>query len=80
MTHKSGRAVLKTNFVLTCLKVVGISLGIFGNIRKSSENRRKSSKVAQTISEIPVMTSQKSHAFDSEKVDRYIIYITVTVR
>ena len=54
-----------------CSKVVGISLDIFGNVRKSSENRRKYSEVAQTFSEIPVMTRQKSHAFDSEKVGRY---------
>ena len=46
---------------------------IFGNVRKSSENRRKSSEVARTFSEIPVMTRQKSHAFDSEKVGRYSI-------
>ena len=43
-----------------CSKVVGISLDIFGNIRKSSENRWKSSEVAGTFSEIPVMTRQKS--------------------
>ena len=48
-----------------CSKVVGISSDIFGNIRKSSE-------VAQTFSEIPVMTRQKSHTFDSERVGRYI--------
>ena len=54
-----------------CSKVVGISSDIFGNVRKSSENRRKSSEVARTFSEIPVMTRQKSHAFDSEKVGRY---------
>ena len=54
-----------------CSKVVRISSDIFGNFRKSSENRRKSSEVARTFSEIPVMTRQKSHAFDSEKVGRY---------
>ena len=57
-----------------CLKVVGISSDIFGNISKSSENRRKSSEVAQTFSEIPVMMRQKSYAFDSGKVGRYKIY------
>ena len=36
----------------------------FGNVRKSSE-------VARTFSEIPVMTTQKYHAFDSEKVGGY---------
>ena len=59
-----------------CSEVIGISLDIFGNVRKSSENHRKSSKVARTFSEIPVMTRQKSHAFDSEKVGRYIMIIT----
>ena len=54
-----------------CSKVVVKSSFIFGNVRKSSENRRKSSEVARTFSEIQVMTRQKSHAFDSEKVDRY---------
>ena len=56
-----------------CSKVVGISSDIFGNVWKSSENRQKSSEVARTFSEIPVMTRQKSHAFDSEKVGRYIL-------
>ena len=54
-----------------CSKVVWISSDIFGNIQKSSENRRKSLEVAWTFSEILVMTRQKSHAFDSEKVGRY---------
>ena len=54
-----------------CLKVVGISSDIFGIVRNSSENHRKSSEVARTFSEIPVMTRQKSYAFDSEKVGRY---------
>ena len=44
---------------------------LFGNVRKSSENCLKSSEVAGTFSEIPVMTRRKSHAFDSEKVGRY---------
>ena len=48
-----------------CSKVVGISSDIFGNVRKSSE-------VARTFSEIPVMTGQESHALESEKVGRYI--------
>ena len=56
----------------TCSKVVGIFSNTFGNVRKSSENRRKSSEVARMFSEIPVMTRQNSHAFDSEKVGRYI--------
>ena len=34
----------------------------------SSENCQKSSKVAWTFSEIPVLTRHKSHVFDSEKV------------
>ena len=49
-----------------CSEVVGISLDFFDNVRKSSENCRKSLEVAQTFSEIPVMTRQKSHTFDSE--------------
>ena len=56
-----------------CSKVIGISSDIFCNVRKSWENGRKSSDVAQTFSEIPVMTRQKSHAFDSEKVGRYTL-------
>ena len=63
-----------------CSKVVRITSDIFGNFRKSSENRRKSSEVARTFSEIPVMTRQKSHAFDSEKVGRYIPYLLITHR
>ena len=55
-----------------CSKVVGISSDIFGNVRKSSENHQKSSGVGPRFSEIPVMTRQKSHAFDSEKVGRYM--------
>ena len=55
-----------------CSKVVGISSDIFYNVRKFSENRRKSSEVARTFSEIPVMMRQKSHVFDSENVGRYI--------
>ena len=54
-----------------CSKVVGISLDIFGNVWKSSENRKKSSEMAWTFSEISVMMRQKSHAFNSEKVGRY---------
>ena len=52
-------------------KVVGISSDIFGNVRKTSENCRKSAEVARTFSEIPLTTRQNSHAFDSENVDRY---------
>ena len=51
--------------------VVGISSDIFGNVRNYWENRRKSSEVARPFSEMPVMTRQKSHAFDSENVGRY---------
>ena len=47
------------------------SSGIFGNIRTSLGNRRKSLDVAVMLSEIPIMTRQKSHTFDSEKVGRY---------
>ena len=47
-------------------------MDIFGNVQKSSESCQKSSKVAGTFREIPVMTRWKSHTFfDSEKVDRY---------
>ena len=63
-----------------CLKIVGISSDIFRNIRKSSENCRKSLEVARTFSEIPVMTRQKSHAFDSEKVGRYIVVSQFSAR
>ena len=42
-----------------CSKVVGISSDIFGNVRKSSKNHRKSSEVAQTFSEITVMNETK---------------------
>ena len=52
-------------------KVVEISSDILRNIQESSENRWKSLEVARTFSEIPLMTRQKSHAFDSEKVGRY---------
>ena len=41
--------------------------GLKGSIAPS-ENCQKSSKVAGTFSEIPVLTRQKSHVFDSEKV------------
>ena len=56
-----------------CSKVVGISSFIFGNVQKSSENRRQSSEVTRTFSEIPVMIRQKSDVFDSEKVGRYTL-------
>ena len=59
--------------VYKCSKVVGIFSDIFGNVRKSSKNHRKSSEVAQTFSVIPGMTRQKCHAFDSEKVGRYMV-------
>ena len=73
--HKSFQmSTIRSN--RKCSKVVGISSDIFGNVRKSSENRRKSSEVARTFSEISVMTRQKSHAFDSEKVGRYITVVT----
>ena len=61
---------------LKCLKSVGIGsvqrssehLRTFsGNIRKPSENWRKSLEVAGTFSEITVMTRQNSHAFDPQK-------------
>ena len=49
---------------------------IFGRFRQRSEVFRKSLEsleVARTFSEILLMTRQKSHTFDSEKVGRYII-------
>ena len=61
-----------------CSKVVRISSDIFRNVWKSSENCRKSGKyleVAPTFFEIPVMGRQKSHAFDLEKVGRYVIIV-----
>ena len=54
-----------------CSKVVEILSDIFGNIGKSSESCCKFSEVPRMFSEIPVMTRQKSHVFDSEKVGRY---------
>ena len=62
---------------LQSVRIVSVSLSvsvcsdIFGNVRNSSENRRKSSEVARTFSEIQVVTRQKSHSFDSEKGGRY---------
>ena len=47
------------------------SSDIFGNVWKSLENCWKSSEVGGTFSEILVMMRRKSHAFHSEKVDRY---------
>ena len=44
---------------------------MFGSLSKT---RQKSTEVAGTFSEILVMMRQKSHAVDSEKVGRYIIY------
>ena len=44
-------------------KGVGTSSDIFGNVRNSSENSRKSSEVAGTFLKIPVMTRRNSHAF-----------------
>ena len=66
----------KIRLNLKCSKVVGILSSIFSNVRKSSENSQKFSEVARTFPEIPVMTRQKFHAFDSEKVGRYIILVT----
>ena len=60
-----------------CSKIVGISSDIFGNVGKSLENCRKSSEVTRTFSEILVMTRQKSHAFDSEKVGKYIVIFNI---
>lgn len=54
-----------------CSNFSGTSEDIFGNIQKSSESCQKSSEVAGTFPEIPVMTRWKSHTSDSEKVDRY---------
>ena len=71
--HKERKSFQMSTIRLNrkCSKVVRISSDILGNVRKSSENRRKYSEVSRTFSEIPVMTSQKSHAFDLEKVGRY---------
>ena len=38
-------------------------------------NFQKSSEVAVTFSEIPVVMRQKYHAFDSKKVGKYKIYM-----
>ena len=48
---------------------------IFEHFQQCLEVLRKSLEVAGTFSEIPVMTRRKSHAFDSDKVGRYI-YVT----
>ena len=47
-----------------CSKVVGTFADISGNVRKSSESRRKFSEVTGTFPEIPVLTRLKSHTFD----------------
>ena len=47
-----------------CDNLFVASSDIFGNVRTSSENRRK-------CSEIPVTTRRNPHAFDLEKVGRY---------
>ena len=70
--HKSFQmSTIRSN--RKCSKVVEISSDILGNVRKSSENRRKSSEVVRTFSEIQLMTRRKSYAFDSEKVGRYTL-------
>ena len=73
------------NFITThynfCVSVQSVRIGsvhqgrrnIFGKVRMSSGNHRKSSEVTVTFSEIPEMTRRKSHAFDSEKVGRYTL-------
>ena len=50
-----------------------LSADISGNVRKSSESRRKFSEVAGTFPEIPVLT--KSHTFDAEKVVQYRVRV-----
>ena len=68
--HKSfPMSTIRSNH--KCSKVVLISSDIFGNDGKFSENCQKSSEVTWTFSEILVMTRQKSHTFESEKVGRY---------
>ena len=42
------------------------------HLRQRSDVFGKSSEVAVSFSEIPVMTRRKSHTFDSEKVGRSI--------
>ena len=75
LTYKSGPVVLNNHksFQMStirsnrkCSKVVEIYSDILGNVRKSSENRRKSLEVAWTFSKIPLMTRQKFHTFDSK--------------
>ena len=61
------------------IKVVGTSLDIFGNIWMSLGNRRKSSDVAVTFSEIPVMMRQKSNAFDWDKVGGQVYMYCIPV-
>ena len=61
---KAYKCLQSVRIVSVHCKVVEISSDILGNVRKSSENRRDFSEVARTFSEIPLMTRQKSHAFD----------------
>ena len=56
-----------------CSTVLGTSADISGNVRKSSESRRKFSEVVGTFPEIPVLT--KSHTFDAEKVGQYRVRV-----
>ena len=58
-----------------CSTVFGTSADISGNVRKSSESRRKFSEVAGTFPEIPALTRLKSHTFDAEKVGKYRVRV-----
>ena len=59
-------STIRSNF--KCSKVIGISSHIFGNVLKSSENRWKSSEVARTFLEIPVMTQKNLTRLTQKKL------------
>ena len=58
-----------------CSTVFGTSADILGNVRKSSESRRKFSEVAGTFPEIPALPRSKSHTFDAENSQRKLASI-----
>ena len=80
MFQKSGwcwpRVLTVSQNVKIVVEVLKGCRNIFVHFRQSSEvfgKSRKYSEVAGIFSEIWVMTRRKSHAFDSEKVGRYIM-------
>ena len=47
---------------------------IFGLLQKTSDFFRESSEMIVSFSKIPALSGQKSHAYISEKVGRYIMF------